>query len=647
MTPARLRWLTAALAGLALCAGGMTRAADDAVLNKALTAGGRARQAGNWDEALRIYKEADAATPDATGPTKAWLLSDLAFTYLQLGLYQDAGPCYARSAKLYSALYDDAGDGQRARVGGWLSTVLKSQGYCEELLGNGVAAEQCLRRSLDLARQHRKPDDPFFARALTQLGALYREMGRDDEAGGRLREALRRTSPDAPEHAAALNELGQLHFQQAQAQPGKRAQFFGEAEREFKEARQELEAAPRADAVVLGACLNNLAWLYQAQGRNEEAEEAYKRCLELLTEKLGKGHPRVAKAESNLGWLYFQTGRDEEARQHFDRSLEVREKRFAATSPDHPELAFSRLNLALLDARQDRWGPALRQADQARHSLARYQQANLPFLSEPEQLEFLALERDDVYRSVALGVARPADDGAADLSAEWALNAKGVSVRVSALRALLGRDRRDPRMSELVGVRTRLANLTLRGAAAGQAEEQRRQIGELEEREQDLIRRLGGDVARLMGDDPWVSLAAVRAAVPRGAVLIEVAKFDAGVLRPSAAAGTGQALHYGAWVVPAAGEGKVRVVDLGDVGPVDDAVAAVRAAIDKAPDDIHKLKERAAEAAFRKTLAPLDNLLLQPLQKQAGVEDKERWIISPEGSLWLVPWEMLPLPGNR
>ena len=51
--------------------------------------------------------------------------------------------------------------------------------------------------------------------------------------------------------------------------------------------------------------LNNLAALYQAQGRYAEAEPLYKRALAIDEKALGPDHPDVATSAQQPGRLYF------------------------------------------------------------------------------------------------------------------------------------------------------------------------------------------------------------------------------------------------------------------------------------------------------------------------------------------------------
>jgi len=56
--------------------------------------------------------------------------------------------------------------------------------------------------------------------------------------------------------------------------------------------------------------VNNLALLYQAQGRYAEAEPLYKRSLAIMEKALGPQHPDVAQSLNNLAGLYNAQARE-------------------------------------------------------------------------------------------------------------------------------------------------------------------------------------------------------------------------------------------------------------------------------------------------------------------------------------------------
>jgi tetratricopeptide (TPR) repeat protein len=71
--------------------------------------------------------------------------------------------------------------------------------------------------------------------------------------------------------------------------------------------------------------LNNLANLYDQQGRYADAELLYKRALVSREKALGPDHPDVTTSLNNLASLYDGKGRYVDAEPLYKRSLAIRE----------------------------------------------------------------------------------------------------------------------------------------------------------------------------------------------------------------------------------------------------------------------------------------------------------------------------------
>ena len=132
----------------------------------------------------------------------------------------------------------------------------------------------------------------------------------------------------------------------------KQAEKFGEQDRRF------------------ATSLNNLALLYDAQGKYVEAEPLYKRSLAIYEKALGPEHPRVAGSLNYLAALYDSQGKYAEAEPLYKRSLAIVEK---ALGPDHPNVALMLKNYAVLLRKMDRDAEAKKmearaQAIRARHA---------------------------------------------------------------------------------------------------------------------------------------------------------------------------------------------------------------------------------------------------------------------------------------
>ncbi len=72
--------------------------------------------------------------------------------------------------------------------------------------------------------------------------------------------------------------------------------------------------------------LNNLAVLYEDQGKYAEAEPVHKRVLAIREKALGPEHPQVATSLKNYAALLRKIGRGEEASKMELRAQAIRAK---------------------------------------------------------------------------------------------------------------------------------------------------------------------------------------------------------------------------------------------------------------------------------------------------------------------------------
>ncbi|PPJ61468.1 tetratricopeptide repeat protein, partial [Cuspidothrix issatschenkoi] len=114
--------------------------------------------------------------------------------------------------------------------------------------------------------------------------------------------------------------------------------------------------------------LNNLAGLYDSQGRYNDAEPLYLQSLDIRKRQVGNDHPDVATSLNNLALLYKSQGRFNDAELLYLQSLDIRKRQLGN---DHPDVATSLDNLALLYYSQENY---LKAEDLAQQALVIYQQ---------------------------------------------------------------------------------------------------------------------------------------------------------------------------------------------------------------------------------------------------------------------------------
>jgi tetratricopeptide (TPR) repeat protein/CHAT domain-containing protein len=563
-------------------------------------------------------------------PLVAASLNNLASLYHAMGRYGEAEPLFRRSLEI-----------REKKLGRDHFLVAQSLNNLANLyrdMGRYGEAEPLLRRSLELSEKHLGRDHTDVATSLNNLAALCRDMGRYGEAEPLFRRSLeiqeKQLGRDHPLVAASLNNLAVLYRAMGR---------YAAAEPLHKRSLEIKEKQLGRDHTDVATSLHELALLYLTMGRYGEAEPLIRRSLEIYEKRLGRDHPHVATGLNNLALLYLAMGRYVEAEPLYKRSLAIGEKQLGR---DHPHVATSLSDLALLSAARRHWAEAAESMDRARRVVRRHVARVLPALAENEQLAFLkAKDERQLHGALALALARRDDPDAVGRSAGWVLNGKAVAQEALAQRALLARDRDDPAAARLAAVRQQLAALTLASPQPGQEQERFRAIDRLTAQERELSKQLGQNASRPARDDPWVAPQEVRSALPADAVLVEFARFRVFDFQAKGTEKRWNPPRYAAWVIPPAGRGEVRLIDLGAAEPIEADVAAVRHAIQP---DLAALRERgepAIEAALRPSLEALADRVLRPLLPHIG--EAKRWVLSPDAALWLVPWAALPLGKDR
>ncbi len=101
--------------------------------------------------------------------------------------------------------------------------------------------------------------------------------------------------------------------------------------------------------------LNDEVMSLYRQGRYDRAVVVAKKALQVAEQAVGPDHPAVATSLNNLAVLYGTQGQYAQAEPLYKRSLAIREK---ALGPDHPDVATSLNNLAVLYRAQGQYAQA-------------------------------------------------------------------------------------------------------------------------------------------------------------------------------------------------------------------------------------------------------------------------------------------------
>lgn len=503
-------------------------------------------------------------------------------------------------------------------------TYLRTARYAE--------AEPLYLECLRIRREALGTEHPLYFRCLADLGFIYQRMKRYAEAEESYRQSLelaeKHQMPQIADVAASY--WGRLCLETGR---------FDAAEDLLRKGLALAEKHRSKDSPDLAWSLIYLAQLYTQTGRHPEAEPLFRRAVGILETSLGKSHPATQSAASELGNVCMVMGRDGEAREWLERSAEAMR---SVPEGNERDLVCTLERLAMLCLKQGERQQALRYCTEARQVARRRMVHVLPGLSPEEQLVYLGMtEKESLAACLAIGMQLASDEEAVRASAEWLINGKAMSSEFVAEGIRLARASSDPEVAEVIeqlaGVRERLARFTLNPGEVSDDSRDSADALALAERERGLARKLGQLTHADYRVSQWVTLEAFRRALPSKTIYVDVTKF-----RPRR---LWSRLHYVAWLIPPEDGGEVQLIDFGDAAKIDAAIAESRLAMEISPQAIPAVGlERSMELAFTAS-RKLAALIWRPIE--ARVADADALLVSPEGGLWLFPWEALPVAENR
>jgi CHAT domain-containing protein/tetratricopeptide (TPR) repeat protein len=254
------------------------------------------------------------------------------------------------------------------------------------------------------------------------------------------------------------------------------------------------------------------------------------------------------------------------------------------------------------------------------------------------------LDLDDLVSMVTAG--KPSADRVKSLWT-WVLRRRGATLDAlcrlrEAESACAGDPALNDRLERLHEVQRRLADVALNATSAVFREQQLRQRRRLEEEASQLESDLKQELSRRHPERstpvPDVTLAAVQQRLPTGTALIEFVKYRPTNFRARPGEKKTEP-RYLALVLPGGAAGVPQLFDLGEAGPIDDGVEAVRKAIEEFPQAVKGSSEASLEADFCDRSRVLHTLVLGKLgEALAGCTTL---LVVPDGRLAQLPFSAL------
>jgi len=592
------------------------------------------RDRGHYEKAAELLEQSLAIKQNLGSGTLRTTLHELGLTYQRLDRLDEAERLH------FAAMMISKGPSGTRPFD--FTTDVRNLGAIHYRRGNYTQVRWAYTTVLSTLKSTVGTEHPEYATTLDNYVAVLIEMGDIPQASSFAQEALQVRSkalgPSHPKVAMSLVNLAKVH--RIARQPQQAATLYEQAVKILAE-------TPGEDHPDYASAISNLGSLYRDQGKYKQAEPLLRQALRIRREKLGDAHPSVANSLASLARLHRDRGNFEQGEKHYREAIEIRR---LALGERHPDTVFTYNSLALLYAAAGRWDDAVTTMDLARKQLHDFSRRILPALSEKEQLQFLMTQdADSLHAALSLGLKGQYDIAAKNASAEWVLNAKAVAVETLGQRAVLLRQASEPKTakiaSKLLRVRRQIAVLAMGNDEKLSPDQRRQEISRLEEQQARLVNELGKITQRGQEDRSWVSVKQIRTALPVDAVLIEVARVRQWNFAATGAESPLLGDRYAAWVIPPANQGEIRLVDLGGAKSIDRAVRDYRETMDAVWSNVDDFPEAHSEKDLRQRLSSVTQRILQPLIKATA--GQRRWIVSPDDSLWLLPWAAIPMSDGR
>ncbi|MCA9076646.1 MAG: CHAT domain-containing protein [Planctomycetaceae bacterium] len=585
--------------------------------------------AGEYERALPIQERVLQLRNQTLGPAHADTLAslnNLTTIFVSLGRLEEAKARHEQSLQLFR---EQLGEDHQYTL-----TAMTNLADVHALLHDYTTARMLLEQALRKQRQVLGESHRDTLQTCDQLGVVLLKLNDLVDARSLLEEAAsQRITTIGENHPDTLRTQNSLAIALLRLrQPGP--------------ARDLLQRVLERQRAVLGdkhpdtlRTTGNLAVAFDDMEDHEAAESLHSQVWTQYAAVFGPEHPTTLDAVINLGNAEFDQGKVADAMGHWQ--LATNSLRQSA-GVDHPATMDAMGNLIVGSLKQGDVQTALTFMHELRQAQRSYVSRLLPGLSTAEQLQFLAVDYlDEFHRDLSVGQQYAQTFPAVlEQSSEWLINGKAIAQEALAEHGRLAEGTSNV-ATELTTIRGQLARLAVSQVEPHLQKRHQQRLADLEEKEQQLARQLRQQSGISAESASWVEIDDVRSQLSEGSVFVDIVR-----LHPySIESNKYHESRYVAWVTHPGGEGEVEIHDLGSASSIDAAVLAAREAMNESPDLIDRWGPKDAEQAVHQPLRQLAIQLFDPLLRKTG--DARRLIISPDSSLWLVPWSALPLSDGR
>lgn len=591
---------------------------------------------GRYGEAEPLYCQALEINRRALGenhPDFAGNLNNLAMLYVSTGRYTEAEQLHRQALEI-----------KRKKLGENhpdIAISVHNLALLYDLMGKYADAESLYHQALEIIRNTRGENHPDVAKNLDCLARLYMSLGRykDSEtlfcgAIEIIRDIL---GENHPELAIILNNLAGLYHKTGN---------YKEAEQLWRQALNIIRKTVNVEHPEFAKNLSNLASVYQLMGKYKEAEQLHDQALEILGKVLGTKHPDFATSLEGLAGLYDEVGNYGKAESLYHQVLDTREE---LLGKEHPYYAISLSNLAGLEVSIGRYKDALAKMLEASRIHDRMI-AQMFSISNEKQLQKYIETFQNGYFMLLSHFSQQYDEltSYTPFVLDVILKRKALTLEITALRRDIILAHKSPhikvKFDNLRNIRITMSHLINEGSKETSPKHYQERIHALEQQIETLEKELAAQVPQveLQKKLEHAEHNAIANLLPQDAMLVEFVWYNLLDFKQK------RFLKPRYLVFLLSHHADIHVVDLGEASEIDTLITQYRREImEHGGRNIgivpSQKEEPAMPAVFTGLL--LYERLFRPIVDKIG--DTKRLILSPDGPLTLLPFEILPQPNDR
>jgi CHAT domain-containing protein len=389
--------------------------------------------------------------------------------------------------------------------------------------------------------------------------------------------------------------------------------------------------------------LNNLAGLYNSQGRYAEAQPLYQQALEMTKRLFVGDHPDVASSLNNLALFYNSQGGYAEAQPLLEQALEMTKRLFAG---DHPDVAKMLDNLAGLLTATHRYSEAFERMKEAAAMENRLISQAFAASSESDRLTYLQLFRT-TFEGVLSLVYQHLHDSLEAKQAALDLVLQRKALTAAALAALNQAiySGRYPHLREQLKKLRELSDEIIHFTFT---QPQPDRIPQLQAEHNKLQQQLASQVPEIQLQEQPIDCRTVGLELPTGSTLIEFVCFKVFNFHATDRKSQWQPARYLAFILPAGQPDQVQMIDLGEAEHIDRLIQVYRQSLSLDGNNLGNRLDMGGDDDDSEFLQynpaagiELRQVLFDPIRPY--VSESKHLLLSPDGGLNLVPFQILPI----